>query len=55
MKQKTSEFETTKAALDFIDSLRKEKVAGYLNLSKNKDGSYAWLVTYTPKKGMKFE
>ena len=53
MKPKITEFETTKQALDFIDELKKEKVHGVLNSARNKDGSYVWLVTYTPRRGMK--
>lgn len=49
MKEVTEEFKTTELALNFIDTLNKDKIKGLLNCSQNKDGSYNWLVTY--KKG----
>lgn len=49
MTEVTEEFKTTELALNFIDSLSKDKIKCLLNCSKNKDKSYTWLVTY--KKG----
>jgi hypothetical protein len=50
MKEKISEFTSTIAALDFIDELHTQKIKGVLNYTRNKDGSFTFLVTYIPKK-----